>query len=502
MLRFKFFIFNLVFILCLTNCNDIKSPRNFEFYKIKYNKAVRHYSSPKDSLKLKALYFILENLSDQYHYQGEWVDAYNKLVIGEKNISINDLVNKLDSIKRIYPTLLYKVKDEALITNSQLIENIDKAFITRKFKWVENLPFDDFCEYVLPYKIGNEKPELRETWLNDEAYLKNDSLLNIKDMFKATAYINNRLSWFHGSVNYDFPIDLGYKMSRLIATGTCYSQARMALFQMHAIGLPTTIDFAPSWGNRSSGHYWNALIYRHCPYPLDPTGANIGFYKIGFKGVNRIPYKVSKVFRQTFSIQNESLRAIADTLEPMPQIFNNRRIKDVTSDYVPTSTVVLEYSSGFLRKFAYLFTFDDHNWIPSYWGIINRNQIFFKNMGRDIVYLPGIYYSLSNIASIGNPFILTTDGQTKELKRNLQITQTLVLTKKYPEDETNNIFKGNKYELFYWDVGWKSLGIQIAKSSRLYFYKVPTNALFWLRNLTKGKQERIFTYENNSQIWW
>jgi hypothetical protein len=30
----------------------------------------------------------------------------------------------------------------------------------------------------------------------------------------------------------------------------------------------------------------------------------------------------------------------------------------------------------------------------------------------------------------------------------------------------------------------------------------PTNALFLLHDLTKGREERIFTYENGEQVWW
>ena len=36
----------------------------------------------------------------------------------------------------------------------------------------------------------------------------------------------------------------------------------------------------------------------------------------------------------------------------------------------------------------------------------------------------------------------------------------------------------------------------------LYVDNVPTNALLLLRNHTKGKEERIFTYENGEQVWW
>ena len=35
-----------------------------------------------------------------------------------------------------------------------------------------------------------------------------------------------------------------------------------------------------------------------------------------------------------------------------------------------------------------------------------------------------------------------------------------------------------------------------------YVDNVPTNALLLLRNHTKGKEERIFTYEGGEQVWW
>lgn len=36
----------------------------------------------------------------------------------------------------------------------------------------------------------------------------------------------------------------------------------------------------------------------------------------------------------------------------------------------------------------------------------------------------------------------------------------------------------------------------------LHFDNVPDNALLLLHNTTKGKEERIFTYENKKQVWW
>lgn len=73
-----------------------------------------------------------------------------------------------------------------------------------------------------------------------------------------------------------------------------------------------------------------------------------------------------------------------------------------------------------------------------------------------------------------------------------------------PRTDDNFIREGELYELFYWDNGWVSLGQRTGsrKLQYLEYDNVPDNALLLLRNLTKGKEERIFTYEHGKQVWW
>ena len=72
-----------------------------------------------------------------------------------------------------------------------------------------------------------------------------------------------------------------------------------------------------------------------------------------------------------------------------------------------------------------------------------------------------------------------------------------------PRSDDNAVHYGDVYELQYWDrTGWKSLGIKKAKDKYLCFDFVPDNVLLLLSNRTRGKQERIFTFENGRQIWW
>jgi hypothetical protein len=76
--------------------------------------------------------------------------------------------------------------------------------------------------------------------------------------------------------------------------------------------------------------------------------------------------------------------------------------------------------------------------------------------------------------------------------------------KYYPRNDDNFIRDNELYELFYWDAQWVSLGRQSGKEEMqsLTYTNVPENALLLLRNLTKGNEERIFTYENGKQVWW
>lgn len=73
-----------------------------------------------------------------------------------------------------------------------------------------------------------------------------------------------------------------------------------------------------------------------------------------------------------------------------------------------------------------------------------------------------------------------------------------------PWNDANGIFPGDEYELLYYRFpeGWISMGKQIATTYSLTYENVPAGTLYWLRNLTTGVEERIFTWENNKARFW
>ncbi len=71
-----------------------------------------------------------------------------------------------------------------------------------------------------------------------------------------------------------------------------------------------------------------------------------------------------------------------------------------------------------------------------------------------------------------------------------------------PRNDDNYIWPGDSYELFYHAGAedWQSLGVQVAASRELTYY-VPKNALLWLRNRTRGREEQVFVYRNGKQMF-
>ncbi len=70
-----------------------------------------------------------------------------------------------------------------------------------------------------------------------------------------------------------------------------------------------------------------------------------------------------------------------------------------------------------------------------------------------------------------------------------------------PRNDDNFVVPGEEYELMCFDEeGWQSLGRKVSKGFSIEF-EAPDNAVLWLRNLTKGKEEQVFMWHNGKQLF-
>ena len=67
-----------------------------------------------------------------------------------------------------------------------------------------------------------------------------------------------------------------------------------------------------------------------------------------------------------------------------------------------------------------------------------------------------------------------------------------------PRNDGNCVEVGDIYQLLVYDKGrWNTLAWIRAKDTKLVLKNIPSGGLYLLRDRTKGKEERIFTYDDN-----
>ena len=83
------------------------------------------------------------------------------------------------------------------------------------------------------------------------------------------------------------------------------------------------------------------------------------------------------------------------------------------------------------------------------------------------------------------------------LKRPMKVKKIRIT----PVNAENHIVTGHRYQLYYWDNGWKNAGSKIARYNYLQFDNVPQGCLYWLRNLSTGNEELPFFYRDGKQLF-
>ena len=158
------FILLAILSLLLCSCNnknekDIATTINLASNNKTELKKVLDYYRGKDSISYEAAVFLIKNLPHKYSFSDWRIDSLKQL---EKESIAKGKIN--DSILTSWITFDYqqslKVLDINCITADLLIENIDYSLKAwREHKWSKFYSFEDFCEYVLPYRIGDEPLE-------------------------------------------------------------------------------------------------------------------------------------------------------------------------------------------------------------------------------------------------------------------------------------------------------------------------------------------------------
>ncbi|WP_298649897.1 transglutaminase domain-containing protein [uncultured Proteiniphilum sp.] len=366
-------------------------------------KVLSFYSQdPGDSLKYRAACFLIENMGHHYYYDGEQLEQYQnyyKALHNHKNKSA-DPVAILDSISMLYgpfslknltPKYDLKELDSAYICN-----NIEWSFkVWEEQPWGKNISFEDFCEYILPYRIGDEKPT---AWkqafyekynhylvpLSDSTYSgRDDPVVAAKLLMGSIANPD--------SVYFTMTAPAGYPhvgaQTALYQSGSCRDLTDFAIYACRALGIPSHIDFMIARGDNNADHFWISYTDKSGELHVQDFP---GSFRIARQDGLRFDPK-AKVYRYTFSVDHHTRNAIMSLDSSAPSFFERPLFKDVTiysSGYyiqelkIPSSQIYRASTKG---KIAYLCLSRQMDWIPVAWASFDINNLSFKNVQKGSV---------------------------------------------------------------------------------------------------------------------
>ena len=438
----------VLLIVVLTICSCCRSPLDRDIKnalvlagnnRVEIEKVLDYFKN--DSLKYEATSTLIINMATRLGvaYQSDDYETFTSLVydslenLGTSSITsdipfINKLLRK-KSFEEIWDHYAVKLGDPVNfqfgykvdlqnIRADFLIENIEYAFRAWQLPWSRNYSFDEFCQYILPYRYSNESlSPWRKIYWDKLGYVV-DSLGNEPDPIKAAIYINEQLkTYYWGSdklknmSNRVKPADL----LRGLLAGNCEDQVGLGYAVMRAFGIATSEIIIPNWGNRVlQGHSFSAI--------LDPVNQKwVDFHAGDINPLDNTTTLMPKAF-------------LRDNLNPGAEdnlLSYYENFSDLTSQFTKAVDVEVELDSAVeYPPYAYLCVFNSKDWQPIMWGNIKDNKVRFTEMGVSKVYLPAIFQN-DQITPIGAPISIDATGEARALKPDVSNFISASLRRKY-----------------------------------------------------------------------
>ena len=463
-------------------------------------KALQYTDKTGDTLKIKAMQFLISNMDIHSSSDYYWEDASNKK-IAYHELDYPDLEQAktaFETIKQQNPGLKAKsvvYKDIETIKGDYLIQNLEKAFTAWRNSPIKTTSFDDFCEYILPYRVSVEPVQDwraayadKFKWINEQITAKGfqAALPYVKDDYDSW-FVNN----WKEKRNEPLP-RLGSLQLLFRKQGPCSDIASMSVFTMRSQGIAAAVNIIPFWATATEGHYTNTF------FDENKQALNCDYGTKDFR--QNLVREPAKVIRLTYSKNPETLASLEEANNIPKGFLQQQNYIDVTNEFWETTAVKCPlYPIAVQPKIVYATTFNGLAWRPFWWGKTEKNKTVFTKICRRTVIIPQ-YYNNGKLTPAGAPVVIG-NTTTKVFQPDLTQTREVVIAEK----EKYLKFKlGVTYQLFYWDNSWKTLGKQTVNSpvTEMKFEKAPKNALFLFHASDSRGLERPFIVEENGERIW
>lgn len=389
-------------------------------------KVLEHYKG--DSLKYSAACFLIENMPYHHGYEDARLDSVKAVLAtapqGGGYIPESGRKRKWQLFS--YRTLPVS-QDVRRMTAELLIENIDHAFEAwGRAPWAGHYSFDDFCEWILPYRVGDEP---LESWR--PAYYAHyrpilDSLYQGDDILEAADALNKFLKYetpFSPNSEFDLPhLGPGYLLKYRL--GTCRETTDHTVYIYRALGFPVGIDgylYSPS--NRHS-HVWNILKHT--------DGSTLPFWYMDSRDLTvgmTDGRKKGKVYRTCYGAQAEKHPGICRDGSAPPAVRNPLR-KDVTAEYSGSNRYTIGVDRNAAGRFVALGIFTPSGYVPVDVALRRGDRAVAEDIEPGVIYQP-LCGEEGAFNPCGYPFMVQ-DGEVRTFVPDRDKVVSAPLRRKYP----------------------------------------------------------------------
>ncbi len=446
---------------------------------------LEHYDS--DSLKYAAARFLIENMPGHYSYKNNRIDDYYQIALElfASGLTPKEQRDSLLSLsdRQYFGLENETVQDVRVITADFLIKNIDQAFMVWKNeRWAQHLTFDEFCEWILPYKcielqsFDNWRDTMSMKFSDDIKLMEYDDE-SYDSPFRAVNVIRGELiRKIHPVGMYNrcgYPMRSASTLSRM-TYGTCTDYVNLGVLTFRSLGIPVIIEETPSWGRYRAGHLWYTLLNDHgeeMPSEWDISSC---------PGSPFFPYqRIPKIYRHTYAINRDRVPYHNNSVYKYPfSLF----CTDVTDRYYKTTDVSIKIRNNvrLVEDYAYIATFNGHSseWTIVDYGTVRKGHAQFRKMGRNILYI-ALGYDGNELVALTSPFIIHKNGDIEFVNYNFFKKEDVVIRRKYYSSENvvsmRNRTKGGRIEASH-SPTFQNPEIVYSVDSTCYPDKIPIDA--------------------------
>ncbi|MDE5561745.1 MAG: hypothetical protein K2J00_08135, partial [Bacteroidaceae bacterium] len=323
-----------------------------------------------------------------------------------------------------------------------LTDHIDNAFrVWRESPFARDLTFDEFKEYILPYRCvaGYGFCETGRTY---------NALFSKYVMSDTTADLRTAVRYYNTAINN--LRDLNGRTHRRHTAGVydlysrdfhdCVDVASYGCNILRACGIPVVVEHNICYRSLPGRHY-------HCSV----YDAYTGTWQT-FNAESSLPgdgdwafAETANVYRATYAAQRDTPHFLKADGEYVPSVLSDPCMKDVTSYLKTTLPVTLPFPDGTDNNLAYLATFSrgGGGLLPVTWGVVDRKrgEVTFPHAMPGLLYFPVFYTAGGSCKAFGQPFHIEHGKDSVQTVTRIPytgggsmpvVTSDVVLTRKYP----------------------------------------------------------------------